>query len=168
MLPILLYNNMEGGSNSLNNTPNTSFGIVYDESIILNCVRNRKKVSELPNCPVCSCTIRQGELDSHLLLEVERLQKLSSGGTKRKLSATSSNLAVPGSSTSSDVQDDQEIDVSGCPGSDVYQVSFVNIIVIINYINCSNTYCSFKLDKLSSIPYNAVRNLSDNITLLDC
>ncbi|KAL0858571.1 hypothetical protein ABMA27_012421 [Loxostege sticticalis] len=127
MLPIILYNNMEGGSNSLNNTPNTSFGSVYDESIILNCVRNRKKVSELPNCPVCSCTIRQGELDSHLLLEVERLQKLSSGGTKRKLSATSSNLAVPGSSTSSDVQDDQEIDVSGCPGSDVYQPDFQRV-----------------------------------------
>ncbi|XP_028174222.1 E3 ubiquitin-protein ligase RNF220 [Ostrinia furnacalis] len=121
MLPILLYNNMDGGSNSLNNAPNTSFGSVYDESIILNCVRNRKKVSELPNCPVCSCTIRQGELDSHLSLEVERLQKLSGGGTKRKLSATQSSLAIPGSSTSSDVQDDQEIDVSGCPGSDVYQ-----------------------------------------------
>ncbi|XP_022831134.1 E3 ubiquitin-protein ligase RNF220-like [Spodoptera litura] len=120
MLPILMYNNMEGSSNSLNNTPNTSFN-QYDDSIILNCVRNRKKVTELPNCPVCSCTIRQGELDSHLSLEVERLQKLSGSGSKRKLSVNSSaNLAVPGSSTSQDVVED-EVDVSGCLGSDVYQ-----------------------------------------------
>lgn len=123
MLPILMYNNMEGGSNSLNNMPNSNFSH-YDDSIILNCVRNRKKVTELPNCPVCSCTIRQGELDSHMALEVERLQKLSSCGSKRKLSANSSgsnaNLAVPGSSTSVDMPED-EIDVSGCLGSDVYQ-----------------------------------------------
>uniref|UniRef100_A0A2H1WPM2 SFRICE_021926 n=1 Tax=Spodoptera frugiperda TaxID=7108 RepID=A0A2H1WPM2_SPOFR len=120
MLPILMYNNMEGSSNSLNNTPNTSFN-QYDDSIILNCVRNRKKVTELPSCPVCSCTIRQGELDSHLSLEVERLQKLSGSGSKRKLSVNSSaNLAVPGSSTSQDVLED-EVDVSGCLGSDVYQ-----------------------------------------------
>ncbi|KAF9806645.1 hypothetical protein SFRURICE_011711 [Spodoptera frugiperda] len=112
--------NRKRSSNSLNNTPNTSFN-QYDDSIILNCVRNRKKVTELPSCPVCSCTIRQGELDSHLSLEVERLQKLSGSGSKRKLSVNSSaNLAVPGSSTSQDVLED-EVDVSGCLGSDVYQ-----------------------------------------------
>ncbi|XP_047040114.1 E3 ubiquitin-protein ligase RNF220 isoform X2 [Helicoverpa zea] len=122
MLPILMYNNMEGGSNSLNNTPNSSFS-QYDDNIILNCVRNRKKVTELPSCPVCSCTIRQGELDSHLALEVERLQKLSSCGSKRKLSVNSSaNLAVAGSSTSVEVPEEEvEVDVSGCLGSDVYQ-----------------------------------------------
>ncbi|CAB3242598.1 unnamed protein product [Arctia plantaginis] len=123
MLPILMYNNMEGSSNSLSNSPNSSFN-QYDDNIILNCVRNRKKVTELPNCPVCSCTIRQGELDSHLILEVERLQKISGSASKRKLSANSSgsggNLAVPGSSTSLDVPED-EVDVSGCLGSDVYQ-----------------------------------------------
>lgn len=115
-----MFSNMEGSSNNLNNSPNNGFG-QYDVNIILNCVRNRKKVTELPNCPVCSCTIRQGELESHLCLEVERLQKLSCGSGKRKLSASSSGLAVPGSSTSTNIQDDQEIDVSGCPGSDVYQ-----------------------------------------------
>lgn len=123
MLPILMYNNMEGGSNSLNNTPNSSFS-QYDDNIILNCVRNRKKVTELPSCPVCSCTIRQGELDSHLILEVERLQKISGSGSKRKLSANSSGsgsgLAVPGSSSNVDLID-EEVDVSGCLGSDVYQ-----------------------------------------------
>lgn len=119
MLPILMHN-MDGGSNSINNNPNSSFGQLYDDSIILNCVRNRKKVSELPNCPVCSCTVRQGELENHLALEVERLNKLSNAGTKRKLSLNNStNLAVPGSSTSADL--DEEIDVSGCLGSDVYQ-----------------------------------------------
>ncbi|CAH0698324.1 unnamed protein product [Spodoptera exigua] len=89
--------------------------------------RNRKKVTELPNCPVCSCTIRQGELDSHLSLEVERLQKLSGSGSKRKLSVNSSaNLAVPGSSTSQDVLED-EVDVSGCLGSDVYQILSLSV-----------------------------------------
>lgn len=113
---------MEGGSNSLNNTPNSSFN-QYDDSKILNCVRNRKKVTELSSCPVCSCTIRQGELDSHLSLEVDRLQKLSGGASKRKLSVNSSgSLPVPGSSTSVEVQE-EDIDVSGCLGSDVYQVS---------------------------------------------
>ncbi|CAK1591714.1 unnamed protein product [Parnassius mnemosyne] len=120
MLPALMYN-MEGSSN-LNNSSN-NFCSVYDENIILNSVRNRKKVSEQPNCPVCSCTIRQGELEAHLALEVERLQKLSSG-SKRKLSVNSplstTNIAIPGSSSSVDLQSDQDIDVSGCPGSDVY------------------------------------------------
>lgn len=120
---------MEGGSNSLNNSSEYSFN-QYDESKILNCVRNRKKVTELPNCPVCSCTIRQGELDSHLASEVERLQKLSGCGSKRKISGnTSANLAVPGSSTSADVQED-EVDVTGCLGSDVYQVGFEFSFVI--------------------------------------
>lgn len=121
MLPIVLYNNMEGSSSG-NGNLNSSFG-QYDENVILNCVRSRKKVSELPNCPVCSCTIRQGELETHVALEVERLQKLSTGGSKRKLSVTSP-LALPGPSTSPDIDvpDDQEVDVTGCPGSDVYQV----------------------------------------------
>lgn len=121
MLPIVLYNNMEGSSSG-NLNLNSSFG-QFDENVILNCVRSRKKVSELHNCPVCSCTIRQGELESHVALEVERLQKLSTIGSKRKLSV-SSGLALPGPSTSPDVEvpDDQEIDVTGCPGSDVYQV----------------------------------------------
>lgn len=124
MLPVLLFNNMEGSSNSLNNNGNSSFGHSYEESVILNSVRSRKKVSESASCPVCSCTIRQGELESHLNLELERLFKLSNGGSKRKLSVNSSgsNLnPLPGSSTE-EVPDDQEIDVSGCPGSDVYQV----------------------------------------------
>ncbi|CAG4969935.1 unnamed protein product [Colias eurytheme] len=107
--------NMEGGSNSMN-----SFNSIYDDSVILNGVRNRKKVSELPNCPVCSCTIRQGELDSHLSLEVERLQKLSNA-SKRKLSSNSPSAPVPGSSTSVDNPSEEDVDVSGCLGSDVYQ-----------------------------------------------
>ncbi|XP_053622319.1 E3 ubiquitin-protein ligase RNF220 [Plodia interpunctella] len=127
MLPVLMFNNMDGSSNSLNNSPGSSFNSFYDERI-LNSVRSRKKVSELPNCPVCSCTIRQGELDSHLALEVERLQKLSNGSSKRKISQTSPNnsLAVPGSSTSSEVVEDQDVDVSGCLGSDVYQRAHSN------------------------------------------
>ncbi|KPJ00467.1 E3 ubiquitin-protein ligase RNF220 [Papilio xuthus] len=112
---------MEGSSN-LNSGVN-NFCSVYDENIILNSVRNRKKVSEHANCPVCSCTIRHGELESHLALEVERLQKLSNGGSKRKLSAnspTNSNLAVAGSSSNNEVHN-EDVDVTGCLGSDVYQ-----------------------------------------------
>lgn len=117
--------NMDGSSN---NVPNSNFNLYADENVILNCVRNRKKVSELPNCPVCSCTVRQGELESHLALEVERLNKLTSCGSKRKLSCNgpstpSSSNAVPSSSSSVDVQESEEVDVSGCLGSDVYQVS---------------------------------------------
>ncbi|XP_047542969.1 E3 ubiquitin-protein ligase RNF220 isoform X2 [Vanessa atalanta] len=117
MLPVVMYN-MEGSSNTI---PNSNFGSVFDDNVILNCVRSRKKVTELPNCPVCSCTIRQGELDTHLCLEVERLNKLSNGGSKRKLSANSpgSSNPMPGSSSSVDNQSD--VDVSGCLGSDVYQ-----------------------------------------------
>lgn len=142
MLPVVMYN-MEGSSN-LSNGPN-NFCSVYDENIIINSVRNRKKVSEQANCPVCSCTIRQGELESHLALEVERLQKLSSGSSKRKLSSnspsSSSSLALPGSSTNVDSQNDQDIDVTGCLGSDVYQVSksssfvFLYLFGLLDYDN---------------------------------
>ncbi|GBP65347.1 E3 ubiquitin-protein ligase RNF220 [Eumeta japonica] len=106
---------MEGSSSQLSNV---NFG--YDDGVILNCVRNRKKNTETPNCPVCSCTIRHGELESHLALELERLNKVSSGGTKRKLSTNStSTTPIPGSS--SDVPGTEEVDVTGCTGSDVYQ-----------------------------------------------
>ncbi|KOB67439.1 Uncharacterized protein OBRU01_19816, partial [Operophtera brumata] len=107
------------GSSSGNGSLNSSFG-QYDENVILNCVRSRKKVSELPNCPVCSCTIRQGELETHIALEVERLQKLSTGGSKRKLSVTSP-LALPGPSTSPDIDvpDDQEV-VDGDEDTELY------------------------------------------------
>lgn len=128
-----MYNNMEQSSNSINNlnSPSTSYNNIYNESVILNSVRTRKKVQDLPNCPVCSCTIRQGELETHLSLEIERLHKLSSGGSKRKLSVNSpSNLAMPGSSTSSDLPEDLEVDVTGCPGSEDYQVGFVYIIIL--------------------------------------
>lgn len=127
-----MYNNMEQPSNSLNNlnSPSTSYNNIYNENVILNSVRTRKKVQELPNCPVCSCTIRHGELESHLSLEVERLQKLSNGGSKRKLSVNStSNLAVPGSSTSSEVPEDLEVDVTGCPGSEDYQVDILMFLL---------------------------------------
>lgn len=150
MLPILMHN-MDGGSNNINNNPNSSFGQLYDDSIILNCVRNRKKVSELPNCPVCSCTVRQGELENHLALEVERLNKLSNAGTKRKLSVNNStNLAVPGSSTSADL--DEEIDVSGCLGSDVYQVSLRSFYV---KLKCFLSFLTLvlKLDYLDNVYY---------------
>ncbi|XP_063372043.1 E3 ubiquitin-protein ligase Rnf220 isoform X1 [Cydia amplana] len=124
MLPVLLFNNMEGSSNSLNNNGNNAFGQLYDDNVILNSVRSRKKVSETASCPVCSCTIRQGELETHLNLELDRLYKLSNCGNKRKLSVNSSSNSsfnpLPGSSTD-EVPDDQEVDVSGCPGSDVYQ-----------------------------------------------
>ncbi|CAG9790645.1 unnamed protein product [Diatraea saccharalis] len=122
MLPILIYNNMEGSSNSFNNSPGSTYNGLYDDSVILNCVRSRKKVSELPNCPVCSCTIRQGELETHLALEIERLNKLSGGSSKRKISVNSStNIAMPGSSSNYEEAEEQIVDVSGCPGSDVYQ-----------------------------------------------
>lgn len=121
MLPALLFN-MEGTSNNLNNNTSPGFGLAYDEGVILNCVRNRKKNSELPNCPICDCTIRQGELDSHLAFELDRLSKISSGGNKRKLSANSNTnaniLAIPGSSTDTT----EEVDVTGGTGSEVYQV----------------------------------------------
>ncbi|XP_004922178.3 E3 ubiquitin-protein ligase Rnf220 isoform X2 [Bombyx mori] len=122
MLPVLMYNNMEGCSNNVNEH-NTNYGQIYDENVILNSVRSRKKVSELPNCPVCSCTVRQGELEHHLDLELARLNKLTGSASKRKLSVNSVsnnvNAAVPGSSTN--VELDEGIDVTGCPGSDVYQ-----------------------------------------------
>lgn len=120
-----MYNNMEQSSNSINNlnSPSTSYNNIYNENVILNSVRTRKKVQELHNCPVCSCTIRHGELESHLSLEMERLQKVTNGASKRKLSVNStSNLAVPGSSTSSEVPEDLDVDVTGCPGSEDYQV----------------------------------------------
>lgn len=116
MLPLLVFN-MEGCSNASN------FNSIYDVNNVLNSVRSRKKVSELPNCPVCSCTIRHGELESHLALEVERLQKITSV-SKRKLSTNSPNTPIAGSSTSyeDDTYEGVEVDVSGCTGSDVYQV----------------------------------------------
>lgn len=97
----------------------------FDENLIVNTVRARKKNSELPCCPVCSCTIRANELQSHFTLELERLNKVTLPSTgKRKLSNSSSgviNLSMPGSS--SNVMDDTEetVDVTGCTGSDVYQ-----------------------------------------------
>lgn len=170
MLPVLLFNNMEGSSNSLNNNGNSSFGHSYEESVILNSVRSRKKVSESASCPVCSCTIRQGELESHLNLELERLFKLSNGGSKRKLSVNSSgsNLnPLPGSSTE-EVPDDQEIDVSGCPGSDVYQVFsltnreicvFTDIRCVYKYKNILLTGCKrlFYMFKVSSSQRTSLR-----------
>lgn len=126
-------------SSSGNGNLNSSFG-QFDENVILNCVRSRKKVTELPNCPVCSCTIRQGELDSHVSLEVERLQKLSSGGGRRKTSVTS-GLALPGPSTSpdpEDVTDDQDIDVTGCPGGDVYQVCL--LLYLTSFCSCLHSH----------------------------
>lgn len=115
MLPVVF--NMETNPNS---TQNPSFTTCFDENVILNCVRNRKKVSELPNCPVCSCTIRHGELETHLSLEVERLNKLSNA-SKRKLSVNSPGSSNPIAGSSSNV-DLEDVDVSGCLGSDVYQV----------------------------------------------
>ncbi|XP_052748055.1 E3 ubiquitin-protein ligase RNF220 [Galleria mellonella] len=127
MLPILMFNNMEGCSNSVNDGASGSYSNFYDDRILIG-VRNRKKVSELPNCPVCSCTIRYGELDSHLALEVEKLQKLSSGSSKRKHSNSSPNTshAVAGSSTSMTDVEEPEVDVSGGTGSDVYQRVHLN------------------------------------------
>lgn len=124
MLPTLSFN-MEDQANNSSNNASVGFGTLFDESVILNGVRSRKKNSELPNCPVCSCTIRNGELESHLNLEVDRLTKLSSG-SKRKLSQTGvCSIAMPGSSVDSP---EDNIEVINGTGSEVFQRVHTNRI----------------------------------------
>lgn len=63
-------------------------------------VRLRKKHSEPICCPVCSVTIRPHEIDQHLLIEVDRLHKLSMN-KGRKSNAMNSNASCSGSSSNS-------------------------------------------------------------------
>lgn len=60
--------------------------------------RVRRKQSE-QLCPVCKVTIRPAEVEQHLALEVDRLNKLSVNNKNRKSSSNSSpKEAVPSSS----------------------------------------------------------------------
>ncbi len=47
-------------------------------------VRQRKKNSEPISCPVCSITVRPNEMEYHISLEIERLQKLHNTGNRSK------------------------------------------------------------------------------------
>lgn len=115
---------MEGSSNH----NNTDLSLPFNDSVIINSVRNRKKNSELPNCPVCSCTIRQGELDGHLTYEFERLYKLSYCAANKRKASTSTSASVSASNSamlapSTDEPEEPQFDATGGTGSDVYQVS---------------------------------------------
>lgn len=105
--------NINGLSN--NNSYDTNQLLLDDGSLILNSVRNRKKAIGLPCCPICSCTLRANELQSHLGLEMEKLSKISCSG-KRKSAGT------PNSSGSSSNGLNEDVDISGSTGSEVYEV----------------------------------------------
>lgn len=62
-------------------------------------VRLRKKHTEPICCPVCSVTIRPHEIEQHLLVEVDRLHKLSvNKGRKSNVMSSSSSANASGSS----------------------------------------------------------------------
>lgn len=112
-------NSINNGLNNINGLSNNngydSQLLLDDGSLILNSVRNRKKAIGLPCCPICSCTLRANELQSHLGLEMEKLSKISCSG-KRKSAGT------PNSSGSSSNGLNEDVDISGSTGSEVYEV----------------------------------------------
>lgn len=61
-------------------------------------VRLRKRHTEPICCPVCSVTIRPHEIDQHLLIEVDRLHKLSCN-KGRKLSVMNTSASGSGSNS---------------------------------------------------------------------
>lgn len=82
-------------------------------------VRSRRRISELPCCPVCSCTLRPGELHAHLTVELDRLARLTSSPAKRRSGTPSTSVTTVNGMGTSD-----EVDTSGCTGSEVYEVNF--------------------------------------------
>lgn len=53
-------------------------------------VRQRRKQTEPISCPVCSITLRPSEMEHHYSIEVDRLHKLQTTGSKPKRSSTNS------------------------------------------------------------------------------
>ncbi|XP_077302871.1 E3 ubiquitin-protein ligase RNF220-like [Arctopsyche grandis] len=79
----------------------------------ISAVRSRRRISELLCCPVCSCTLRPGELRSHLTIELDRLARLTTSPAKRR-------AGTPSTSSNGPTEAD-DVDTSGCTGSDVYE-----------------------------------------------
>lgn len=75
------------------------------ESSIQNEVeekRTRKKTSLDPTvCPVCSCSIRENELQNHFKMELEKLGKIKKISTNRSPSSTSPSTSKGKSSEAS-------------------------------------------------------------------
>ncbi|KAG4072050.1 hypothetical protein HA402_015549 [Bradysia odoriphaga] len=63
-------------------------------------VRQRKKQSEPIRCPVCSITVRPNEMEYHISLEIERLQKIHNTGNRTK-KIPNNNKDTPSCSTAS-------------------------------------------------------------------
>lgn len=63
-------------------------------------VRQRKKQSEPIRCPVCSITVRPNEMEYHISLEIERLQKIHNTGNRSKKIPTNNKDTPSCSSTS--------------------------------------------------------------------
>lgn len=67
---------------------------------VLSNVRKRKPNSEPLCCPICSITLRQHEMEAHYRMEMEKLDKLSSGSPNRNRKLTS-HSPLAGCSSSS-------------------------------------------------------------------
>lgn len=67
-------------------------------------VRQRKKQSEPIRCPVCSITVRPNEMEYHISLEIERLQKIHNTGNRSKKIPTNNKDQTPSCSTTSNTE----------------------------------------------------------------
>ncbi|GFN98521.1 E3 ubiquitin-protein ligase rnf220-like isoform x2 [Plakobranchus ocellatus] len=60
--------------------------------------KQRKRAShdgQTPCCPVCGLTLRTGELEAHLMLEIDKLDRLSRGGRKSRDSTPQGRKSLP-------------------------------------------------------------------------
>lgn len=60
--------------------------------------KQRKRAShdgQTPCCPVCGLTLRAGELEAHLMLEIDKLDRLSRGGRKSRDTTPQGRKSLP-------------------------------------------------------------------------
>lgn len=64
--------------------------------------RKRNKPNSEPlTCPVCGITLRANEIEHHFLMEMDKLQKLSMGRSRKSLSQSPPAASMVGGTSSS-------------------------------------------------------------------
>lgn len=69
------------------------------DQILSSRKRNKPNCDPL-TCPVCGITLRAQDIDQHFLMEIDKLQKLSSGRSRKSLSQSPPAAPTMGTSSS--------------------------------------------------------------------
>lgn len=110
-------------------------------------VRQRKKQTDPISCPVCGITVRSSEMEHHLTVEMERLNKLHSSHTSKPKKSSPTQI----------IKEQQQQQLPGCSNANT---------AIVDPKECWSTYQKIKNNRQARLKVNCFNTVFDLINYI--